>query len=91
MVKVDIIIILTLIIIMVKVDNIIIIILTLIIIMVKMDIIIILTLIIIMVKVDILILIIMVKVDNPNRAISNVDDYSDSSRLLAATILRFPF
>jgi len=28
------------------------------------------------------------KVDNPNRAISNVDDYSDSSRLLAATILR---
>ena len=90
MVKVDIIIILTLIIIMVKVDNIIIIILTLVIIMVKMDIIIILTLIIIMVKVDILI-IIMVKVDNPNRAISNVDDYSDSSRLLAATILRFLF
>ena len=61
-------------------------ILTLIIIMVKVDIIII----IIMVKVDILI-IIMVKVDNPNRAISNVDDYSDSSRLLAATILRFLF
>ena len=47
--------------------------------------------IIIMVKVDIIIIIIMVKVDNPNRAISNVDDYSDSSRLLAATILRFPF
>ena len=70
---------------MVKVD--IIIILTLIIIMVKVDILIL----IIMVKVDILILIIMVKVDNPNRAISNVDDYSDSSRLLAATILRFPF
>ena len=70
--------ILTLIIIMVKVDIIIII-------MVKVDIIH-----IIMVKVDILI-IIMVKVDNPNRAISNVDDYSDSSRLLAATILRFLF
>ena len=51
----------------------------------------ILTLIIIMVKVDIIIIIIMVKVDNPNRAISNVDDYSDSSRLLAATILRFLF